>query len=379
MGTKVSGMSDSGVLDGTEYVRGIRSGTDIKIATTRFNISAGRTTLIANQTLYVSASGSDTTGAGTVGNPWATGTKAYEYIRSNLNLNGFDVIISCADGTYTTTGPKFLLHTSNVSSDDWVGGGRIILRGNTTTPANVVINASDGDIISMDHSTHSKGSFLVEGFTLNGVDGLISCVIMGEQDVEIGNMAYGPSNNCINSQSGCRVTLSGTQSINNRPFTSFLYITSSTVNNEATVNAVSPVAFTAQANSAGVTCVQAGVLIDDANWTGTFTGTPYKIDGSSTVVELNGALIGGSTAGDVKLGGQYIRTGLYDSNPSRDQVVANQAYAVTFAQLPSSPVAGMMYHVTNSNTATWGATAAGGGSNKVLVWYNGTNWTVAGA
>ena len=51
---------------------------------------------------------------------------------------------------------------------------------------------------------------------------------------------------------------------------------------------------------------------------------------------------------------------------------------LAFASLPTA-VAGMVAYVTDSNTATWGATAAGGGANKVLVWYNGTNWTVAGA
>jgi hypothetical protein len=53
--------------------------------------------------------------------------------------------------------------------------------------------------------------------------------------------------------------------------------------------------------------------------------------------------------------------------------------ALTYATLPSAPYAGQICYITNSNTATWGATAAAGGSNKVLVWYNGTNWTVFGA
>lgn len=35
--------------------------------------------------------------------------------------------------------------------------------------------------------------------------------------------------------------------------------------------------------------------------------------------------------------------------------------------------------ITDSNTTTWGATISGGGSNSVLAWYNGTNWTVIGA
>lgn len=50
----------------------------------------------------------------------------------------------------------------------------------------------------------------------------------------------------------------------------------------------------------------------------------------------------------------------------------------TYANLPAG-VAGMTAYVTDSTTATWGATIAGGGSNKVLAFYNGTNWTVSGA
>lgn len=49
-----------------------------------------------------------------------------------------------------------------------------------------------------------------------------------------------------------------------------------------------------------------------------------------------------------------------------------------FTSLPGTPREGMMAWVNDSNTATWGATVAGGGANKALVVYNGTNWTCAG-
>lgn len=42
-------------------------------------------------------------------------------------------------------------------------------------------------------------------------------------------------------------------------------------------------------------------------------------------------------------------------------------------------IAGRVEHITDSSTATWGATIAGGGANPVLAWYNGTNWTVVGS
>jgi hypothetical protein len=48
----------------------------------------------------------------------------------------------------------------------------------------------------------------------------------------------------------------------------------------------------------------------------------------------------------------------------------------TFANRPSAPEEGDWAIITDSNTATWGATVAAGGANRVLARYNGTNWTV---
>jgi hypothetical protein len=52
----------------------------------------------------------------------------------------------------------------------------------------------------------------------------------------------------------------------------------------------------------------------------------------------------------------------------------------TFAKLvaASSTLRGCIACVTDSSTATWGATITGGGSNVVLAFCNGTNWTVMG-
>lgn len=51
---------------------------------------------------------------------------------------------------------------------------------------------------------------------------------------------------------------------------------------------------------------------------------------------------------------------------------------VTFAELPAPPAVGMLACVTDSTVVTWGGVIAGGGSNKVLAWYNGSEWRVAG-
>ena len=63
-----------------------------------------------------------------------------------------------------------------------------------------------------------------------------------------------------------------------------------------------------------------------------------------------------------------------------DGVVCNsvQTTAMTYAQLPNATTAGAGTHafITDGSTATFGATVAGGGSNKVPVYSDGTNWKV---
>jgi len=54
--------------------------------------------LLGNKTLYVATTGNDTTGTGTVGKPYATINKALSVIPKNLN--GYDVTITVANGTY---------------------------------------------------------------------------------------------------------------------------------------------------------------------------------------------------------------------------------------------------------------------------------------
>ena len=51
---------------------------------------------------------------------------------------------------------------------------------------------------------------------------------------------------------------------------------------------------------------------------------------------------------------------------------------VTFANLPSSPALGMIRVVTDATQTIVGQAANGGGSAKVIVWYNGTAWRVMG-
>ena len=50
---------------------------------------------------------------------------------------------------------------------------------------------------------------------------------------------------------------------------------------------------------------------------------------------------------------------------------------LTYATLPASPTAGQRAFIPDANTTTFGATvSSGGGSSKISVLYNGSNWVV---
>jgi hypothetical protein len=52
--------------------------------------------------------------------------------------------------------------------------------------------------------------------------------------------------------------------------------------------------------------------------------------------------------------------------------------AVTFANLPSPATLGMVRVISDATQTIVGQVANGGGSAKVMAWYNGTAWRVIG-
>lgn len=102
--------------------------------------------------------------------------------------------------------------------------------------------------------------------------------------------------------------------------------------------------------------------------------------------DVTGAFVSVSGGIASVAGGPGGEAALY-GNDGATSVVASTSVTITgpvalvpvaFASLPASPSEGMVAWVNDSNTATWGATVAGGGANKVLVVFNSANWTVAG-
>ena len=62
----------------------------------------------------------------------------------------------------------------------------------------------------------------------------------------------------------------------------------------------------------------------------------------------------------------------------RDKIIGQLKanFPMTVAELPSAADVGSRAFVTDSSVSTFGSTVAGGGSTKVPVYFDGTNWKV---
>lgn len=103
-------------------------------------------------------------------------------------------------------------------------------------------------------------------------------------------------------------------------------------------------------------------------------------DASDGWVNYNGYL-GGTTKFRNFNVGNGKRTSLasfsgINNRMSLSNTVRLRCFPIVFANVPATPLEGDIMAFTDSNTATWGATIAGGGANHVLGYYNGTVWTV---
>jgi hypothetical protein len=106
------------------------------------------------------------------------------------------------------------------------------------------------------------------------------------------------------------------------------------------------------------------------------------------LVDSNGLLAGGgnpfdqdlNTTDDVQFDALTVTSVAATTVTSTGKTTAGSlgSAEVAFAGLPAAPAIGDLANINNSNTTTWGANAAGGGTDHVLVRWNGTNWTVVG-
>jgi hypothetical protein len=114
-----------------------------------------REKLTAARNYYVRTDGSNSnTGlANTAVGAFLTIQRAIDVISDTIDLNGFNVTINVANGTYAGA----------AVSDPWVGSGTVTLVGNVATPSSCIISSTSGPCISLIyHATLTVRGFRVQ-------------------------------------------------------------------------------------------------------------------------------------------------------------------------------------------------------------------------
>jgi hypothetical protein len=128
--------------------------------------------------LYVATTGSDTTGDGSSGSPWATPNKAIDWLTNKFITGNGEVNINIADGTYN----------SLTQMNPRLGTKQVNLIGNNTTPSNVTLNFQSG------HRAINLGS--MSYLSVKGIK-FVGGGSQADEGIVANNMSFMHVNNCV--------------------------------------------------------------------------------------------------------------------------------------------------------------------------------------
>lgn len=336
----------------------------------------GRTLLTVDTTFYVATTGSDTTGDGSVGSPWATLQHASDTIANKLDLSGKTVTIQVADGTY-----------DGVAWYGYTGVGNIVWLGNNTTPANVIIQNGATPFGSVGSFSSFSGNLnaqvWVSGFKMAPTSGPCidadgpdrGIIILGEPTFLLPskNIFAGCQNNSavlignIVDQTMDVSTIDG-DAISAHTPKAFWEILKQQTNSLFMYGPDYNVTGTLTVSRGFIVCVDGAIGLDSAfGGAANVVGPKYDIGPGGKLFVDAMASLAGSTAGKIN-GGQLI--------VGYPNVVNN----FTVADLPlATGCPGQNLFVTDSNAtlaAGLGNTVAGSGANKVPAYSDDTDWRI---
>lgn len=118
--------------------------------------SVGRIRLTSALNMYISPSGSDSNSGLNVGTPLLTIQKAYIILQTNYDLNGRQVQINLANGTYSSGLSAAFPLVGQTSA--------ILITGNVASPASVVVNSSTQQVNTF--TAFAGANIQLQGMTL---------------------------------------------------------------------------------------------------------------------------------------------------------------------------------------------------------------------
>ncbi|HWB44602.1 MAG TPA: DUF2793 domain-containing protein [Hyphomicrobiaceae bacterium] len=262
-----------------------------------FPFTPRRELLTAARTYYVRADGSDSNDGLTnsAGGAFLTIQKAIDTV-GGLDLGIYDATIQIANGTWT----------ENLTLKSLSGAGTVILRGDPTTPANVVLSISAGTAILS--ATKTEGLWRLDGLKLTTSGGTRHGLLVTAARVDFQNIEFAAhtGDHVRVQDAGGLVTAIGPYKISGggvshqyaaahgmiRTFGISVTLTGTPAFSTAFVRADSLGLFRAN----GMT------------FTGSATGTRYTVDSNGVIYTAGGGAtyFPGSGAGSTANGGQYV-------------------------------------------------------------------------
>lgn len=252
-----------------------------------------REPLAAARTYYVRTDGNDAnTGLiDSAAGAFRTIQRAVNEVAEDLDLGGYGVAIQVRSGTYQ----------ENVKLKPFLGTASVTLRGDNTTPANVVIAPSSGSCLA----ANAASTWIFEGFRVTSADSHgIACVA----PLLFQNIEFGPCAGFhVYCATGADVSVLGAYRISGGASAHIATDSSgATVRMEGrAVTLVGTPAF----STAFVYAVRgSAVIAGGATFSASATGARYSAQ-SNAVVDTGGGgatFFPGSVAGNTATGGQYV-------------------------------------------------------------------------
>jgi hypothetical protein len=261
------------------------------------DLPAARECLTASRTYYVATTGSDTADGLSANTPFLTLAKALAVATSKDILAGFAITIQLADGTYS--------QASTLELPPTIVCGKITIQGNTTTPANVVVNSSAavGVVIRASQPTCD---YVLRSFRVASAHAAGLVVARYGARLTIRGIEFGTTTGThLSAQMRGFITISEGYSIVGSGFVHLAVDIGSVLEfGSFTVTSVGSPAFTIFAYASNASILYTGSVV----YSGTVTGKRYYAEVGG-ILNTNGGgsnYFPGNSAGSVSTGGQYI-------------------------------------------------------------------------
>lgn len=277
--------------DGSTWAEALR----IEAATGRvlLGVSRWREMLEGPRTYYVNTALGDDAQDGTAPGPGAFSTvhRAVEALKQ-IDSGGHDITVQLADGTYTLSQVLRL-------DTPLIGGGRVILLGNTTTPSDVTLEAG-GDVIAVD-----AGQLVLRGLALRNTGAASRALAVGAgATVALDDVVFGSAGGHIEVTGG-RLLVEGAYGIDGGADTHLVVAEGGVfVGNGHVVTLTGTPSF----GTAYLVCRETGVAkMAGQSFSGSATGVRFVVS-TNAIVDTNASGLGflpGDQAGTVQTGGIY--------------------------------------------------------------------------